>query len=96
MSAVDDRPRILRVETRCNESHEVVIAVIDSGAGIDTAAVDQLFSAFFTTKSNGLGMGLSICRSIIEAHGGRIVALNNQGPGASFQFTLPADPSLNG
>ncbi len=96
MSAVDDRPRILRVETRCNESHEVVIAVIDSGTGIDTAAVDQLFSAFFTTKSNGLGMGLSICRSIIEAHGGRIVALNNQGPGASFQFTLPADPSLNG
>jgi signal transduction histidine kinase len=96
MSTLDDRPRVLGVQSRQNEAGEVVVAVIDNGTGIDPAIADQLFSAFFTTKSSGLGMGLSICRSIIEAHGGKVIARNNQGPGASFQFSLPADKAANG
>ncbi len=96
MSTINDRPRTLRVQSRQNEAGEVVVAVIDNGTGIDPAIADQLFSAFFTTKTSGLGMGLSICRSIIETHGGKVIARNNQGPGATFQFTLPADTAANG
>jgi signal transduction histidine kinase len=96
MSTVNDRPRVLRVQSRQNEAGEVIVTVIDNGTGIDPAITDQLFSAFFTTKTSGLGMGLSICRSIIEAHGGKVIARNNQGPGASFQFSLPADTAANG
>jgi two-component system sensor kinase FixL len=96
MSTLDDRPRVLGVQSHQNEAGEVVVAVIDNGTGIDPAMADQLFSAFFTTKPSGLGMGLSICRSIIEAHGGKVIARNNRGPGASFQFSLPADTAANG
>jgi signal transduction histidine kinase len=96
MSSIDDRPRNLLVQSRRNEAGEVVVAVIDNGTGIDPAIADQLFTAFFTTKTSGLGMGLSICRSIIEAHGGKVIARNNQGPGATFQFSVPADTSANG
>jgi signal transduction histidine kinase len=62
--------------------------VEDSGTGIDPEHVDRLFNAFFTTKPDGMGMGLSICRSIVEQHGGRIWATRNFGPGSTFQFTL--------
>jgi signal transduction histidine kinase len=64
--------------------------VEDSGTGIEPENVDRVFNAFFTTKPDGMGMGLSICRSIIERHGGRIWATRNSGTGSTFQFTLPA------
>jgi signal transduction histidine kinase len=67
----------------------VVVAVQDSGIGFDSDTEKHLFDAFFTTKSGGMGMGLSICRSIIELHGGRVWASRNAERGATFQFTLP-------
>ncbi len=66
------------------------MAVEDGGVGIDTEAVAGLFSPFYTTKPEGMGMGLSICRAIVEAHGGRLQAERNDGPGMTFQFTLCA------
>ena len=89
MQAVTDRPRQLTIRSQLDEASQVLVAVEDCGVGISTENADQLFDAFFTTKSGGLGMGLSICSSIIEAHGGRIWAANNARPGATFQFTLP-------
>jgi signal transduction histidine kinase len=67
------------------------VSVTDCGAGISAENADRLFTAFFTTKSGGLGMGLSICRSIMEAHGGRLWATTNLPHGATFQFALPAN-----
>jgi signal transduction histidine kinase len=89
MASIDDRPRQLVIRSR-GAADEVVVTVRDAGVGIDPGAVDQLFSAFFTTKPGGMGMGLSISRSIIEAHGGRFWATTNADHGASFHFTLPA------
>jgi signal transduction histidine kinase len=89
MQSVSDRPRQLVLRSQQDESHRVLVTVTDSGVGISTENADRLFNAFFTTKPSGMGMGLSICRSIIEAHGGRMSAANNVGPGAKFQFTLP-------
>jgi PAS domain S-box-containing protein len=90
MTAVTDRPRVLVIRAHRHEGELVLIEVRDSGAGIEPQVIDNLFNAFFTTKPSGMGMGLSISRSIIEAHGGRIWATRNSGPGATFQFTLPS------
>ncbi len=75
------------------EPSSLLVAVKDTGAGIDPATADRIFESFFTTKPNGMGMGLSICRSIIKAHGERFWASPNTPHGAIFQFTLPADGS---
>ena len=89
MASVDDRPRELLICSRGHEGDQVLVTVQDAGIGIDPNKVDQLFSAFFTTKPGGMGMGLSISRSIIEAHGGRFWATANADHGATFHFVLP-------
>jgi signal transduction histidine kinase len=94
MDAIDDRSRELVIHTRLDELGRALVSVQDSGAGIDPANATRLFDPFFTTKPNGMGMGLSICRTIIEAHGGRLWASGNAGPGATFQFSLPAISEL--
>jgi PAS domain S-box-containing protein len=88
MSSVGDRPRELLVRSRQHESDQVLVAVQDSGIGIDSQNLDKIFNPFYTTKSQGMGMGLAISRSIVENHGGLLWALPNDGPGATFQFTL--------
>ena len=85
-----DRPRELLIKSQRYESDSVLVAVQDNGAGFDEQEADQLFEAFYTTKPNGLGLGLSISRTTIEAYGGRLWATTNSGDGATFQFTLPA------
>jgi C4-dicarboxylate-specific signal transduction histidine kinase len=89
MSAVTDRPRVLVISTEFAEPGAVLVAVQDAGAGLDPATADRIFDPFFTTKANGMGMGLSICRSIIEAHGGRLWASPHRPYGTIFRFTVP-------
>jgi PAS domain S-box-containing protein len=89
MQTVTDRPRELIIRSGQDDTAHVRVSVTDRGVGISAENANRLFNAFFTTKSSGLGMGLSICRSIVEAHGGRLSACPNEGPGATFQFTLP-------
>ncbi|MEI6000454.1 PAS domain S-box protein [Paraburkholderia bengalensis] len=91
MSGVTGRARRMRVGTRRFDEHYGQVFVEDSGTGISEENVGRLFNAFFTTKPDGMGMGLSICRSIVEAHGGRIWAESQQGQGATVQFVLPVD-----
>ncbi|HXJ59936.1 MAG TPA: ATP-binding protein [Verrucomicrobiae bacterium] len=91
MSANKDRPRLLLIRSEHVQPSAVRVAVQDTGVGIDSQQVERLFDAFYTTKPNGLGMGLAICRSIIEAHGGRLWAVPNDGPGATFEFSLPTE-----
>jgi len=88
MSAVEDRERDLVIRTQRGEGDEVRVTVRDSGIGFDPLSAERIFDAFHTTKPGGLGMGLSISRSIVENHGGRLWAVSNVGPGATFQFTL--------
>jgi PAS domain S-box-containing protein len=88
MGAVEDRDRELVIRTQRGESGEVRVAVRDSGIGVDPLSTERIFDAFHTTKPDGLGMGLAISRSIVEWHGGRLWAESNDGPGATFQFTL--------
>jgi len=91
MQPVTDRPRELAIRSRQDETKQVLVSVTDCGVGISAENADRLFDAFFTTKSSGMGMGLSICRSIIDAHGGRLWATTCGPRGALFQFTIPAD-----
>ena len=89
MSNIEGRPRELVIESRRGEGDYAVVSVRDSGTGIDAQHADRIFEPFFTTKPEGMGVGLSICRSIINAHGGQLWAENNAGYGATFQFTVP-------
>jgi PAS domain S-box-containing protein len=91
MSEVEFRPRELVIGTQLHEGAQVLATVRDSGVGFDPADIEQLFTAFQTTKPGGLGMGLSISRSIVENHGGRLWATGNEGDGATFHFTLPLE-----
>jgi len=92
LSPVTDRSRNLFIRSCQYESDRVLMAVQDSGIGLETESFDHLFEAFFTTKPKGMGMGLAISRSIVETHGGRLWAVANDGPGATFQFTLLKHP----
>ena len=82
--------RELLISTERSQTGDILVAVRDSGPGIDPERLERVFEAFYTTKSGGVGMGLSICRSIIDAHGGRLWAAGNEPRGAIFQFTLPS------
>jgi signal transduction histidine kinase len=90
MSAVDEGARELLISTKQSRTNGVLVAVRDSGPGIDPEHIERVFDAFYTTKPSGVGMGLSICRSIIDAHGGRLWADANEPRGAVFQFTFPS------
>jgi signal transduction histidine kinase len=88
MSTVGERPRELVIKTQNDEAELVRIAVQDSGIGLDPQSMERIFDAFYTTKSGGMGMGLSICRSIVQNHGGQLWAVANEGPGTTLQFTV--------
>lgn len=90
MSGIEDRPRRLLIRTE-QLDEDVCLAVQDSGIGFDGAIADRLFESFYTTKPKGMGIGLSVSRSIIEAHHGRLWAKANEGPGATFAFSIPCD-----
>lgn len=89
MRGVADRPRELRIRSRPHEADTVLVTVEDNGTGLDADSAERVFAAFYTTKPDGMGMGLAISRSIIEAHGGRLWPSAKSGRGATFQFTLP-------
>ena len=92
MSAVDDRPRHLLIRTDRDEGDRVRLTVQDAGVGFDPQAADRLFESFYTTKNDGMGIGLSVSRSIIESHHGHLWATLNEGPGATFSFSIPRGP----
>jgi PAS domain S-box-containing protein len=93
LSSVGEGPRELIISTGETESNGVLVAIRDSGPALTPASLERVFDAFYTTKPGGLGMGLSICRSIIEAHGGQLWASVNVPRGAVFQFTVPVHPN---
>jgi len=92
MSGIDDRARVLLVRTERDEENQVRLSVKDSGVGFTPQAADKIFEGFYTTKSDGMGIGLSVSRSIIEAHHGRLWATPNDGPGSTFTFAIPCTP----
>ena len=94
MSKVEAGPRELLISTAQTQGNGVLVMVRDSGPGIDPERIERVFEAFYSTKTSGMGMGLSICRSIIHAHGGRLWADTNEPRGAVFQFILPAEKTL--
>ena len=89
MSSSEHWPKMLRVETNIDQADFVVVTVADSGPGIDSKVAEQLFKPFFTTKSSGMGLGLPICKSIIEAHGGQLTIASREPRGAVFRIELP-------
>ena len=89
IEAMKDTGGELTIETELLQDGELLISVSDNGVGLPAGKTEQIFNAFFTTKPQGSGMGLAICRSIIESHGGRLWANANDGQGTTFQFTLP-------
>ena len=92
MADVHDRPRQLLIKTEREDGDRVRVTVRDAGVGVDPQSMDKLFDAFYTTKSDGMGIGLSVSRSIIERHHGRLWAEPNDGPGATFSFSIPRIP----
>jgi PAS domain S-box-containing protein len=93
MKTIDDRPRELLIRTEREEADRVRLSVTDAGVGFDPQIKDKLFDAFYSTKSDGMGVGLSVSRSIIENHQGRLWAVLNDGPGATFSFSIPCRPA---
>jgi signal transduction histidine kinase len=89
MDNTADRDRVLQVRTGLQNNDAILIAVEDSGPGFDPKQLGSLFDAFFTTKSHGIGLGLAICRMIVERHGGQLTAASDGNTGARFQFILP-------
>jgi signal transduction histidine kinase len=92
MRDIDDRPRQLVIRTDLDEGDRVRLTVRDAGVGFDPRSVNRLFEAFYSTKRDGMGIGLSVSRSIIESHHGRLWAAPNDGPGATFSFSIPLRP----
>jgi signal transduction histidine kinase len=92
LSGIDDRPRQLVIKTERDDENRVLLRVRDTGVGFDPQGADRLFDAFYTTKSSGMGIGLSVSRSIIESHEGRLWATSKDGPGATFSFSIPGGP----
>lgn len=92
MKDLEDRPRQLMISTARGDGDYLRVAVQDAGVGFEPETADKLFEAFYTTKSSGMGIGLSVSRSIIERHRGRIWAARNDGPGATFSFSIPRAP----
>jgi len=90
MADISDRPRTVTISSRCDDKHQLEVAVADSGTGLDPRYRDRIFDPFFTTKSDGMGMGLAICRGIVEAWGGRLWATSNEDFGTTFRFALPS------
>jgi C4-dicarboxylate-specific signal transduction histidine kinase len=88
MTAVEEGPRELWISTEAISPDQVLVSVRDSGPALDQAKIEDMFKAFHTTKANGMGLGLTISRSIIEAHGGRLWAMPNEPQGAVVQFTI--------
>jgi PAS domain S-box-containing protein len=93
MNTIHDRPRELLIRTERGEGDRALLSVKDAGTGFDPQSMDKLFQAFYTTKSEGMGIGLSVSRSIIEQHDGRLWATLNDGPGATFSFSIPCAPN---
>jgi signal transduction histidine kinase len=91
MDATTDRGRVLRVRTAFKDHDAITVAVQDSGPGIDPKQIDGIFGAFFTSKPHGMGLGLAICRMIVEHHGGRLTASSDGKNGSLFQLALPIE-----
>lgn len=96
MTTVSDRPRLLSIRTERDPGGGVRLVVRDAGFGLDPRSIDRLFDTFYTTKRNGMGIGLSLCRSIVEKHHGRLWAQLNDGPGATFSVFIPRNPESAG